>query len=294
MQQPPWPVFPTGTISHAQTGVGEARPHLLLNLGTRILADMAEARRLYEQISQKLAKAIAEGKHEIGQRLPSERELAQSFGVSRPTVREAIIALELDGLVEVRLGSGVYVTNRLPPSGSEGVKDIGPFELLEARRVIEGEACALAALRIDDLQIKELSDLIVEMRNDNRHNEILMSEEADRRFHELIAASTQNSGLIAAVQMLWDARARSPQSHSMDDKSRAGGLKPPIDEHTAILKALKRHDPEAARAAMHQHITRVINDMLEVTEVKDIERARAVAAEKRRRYSSVPRKIGAR
>ena len=95
---------------------------------------MVEARRLYEQISRKLAKSIADGKYDIGQRLPSERELAQTFGVSRPTVREAIIALELDGLVEVRLGSGVYVTNRHPPSGIEGAKDIGPFELLEVRR----------------------------------------------------------------------------------------------------------------------------------------------------------------
>jgi DNA-binding FadR family transcriptional regulator len=246
---------------------------------------MAEARRLYEQIAQKLAKAIAAGDYEIGQRLPSERELAQSFGVSRPTVREAIIALELDELVDVRLGSGVYVKNRQPPSGAEGAKDIGPFELLEARHAIEGEAAALAALRIDDAQLAKLSALISEMRDDNRQNEIIMSEEADRRFHELIASSTQNSGIIAAVQMLWDARARSPQSHSMDDKGRARGLKPPIDEHAAILRALKKHDPEAARAAMHEHISRVIEDMLKVTEVEEIQRARAIAAEKRRRYS---------
>lgn len=257
-------------------------------------AAMPEPRRLYEQISQKLAKAIADAEYEVGQRLPSERELAQAFEVSRPTVREAIIALELDGLVEVRLGSGVYVTNRWPPSGSEGAKDIGPFELLEARRIIEGEAAALAALRIDDGQLRQLSELIAEMRDDNRHNEILMSEEADRRFHELIASSTQNSGIIAAVQMLWDARARSPQSHSMDDKSRERGLKPPIEEHAAIVRALKKHDAEAARAAMHEHITRVIEDMLKVTEVEEIERARASAAEKRRRYSPVRRKVSAR
>jgi len=249
---------------------------------------MSEPRRLYEQISQKLAASIAKGEYEVGQRLPSERELAQAFRVSRPTVREAIIALELDGLVEVRLGSGVYVTHREPPSGSAGAKDIGPFELLEARRVIEGEAAALAALRIDDAQLRQLSDLIAEMRDDNKHNEILMSEEADRRFHELIASSTQNSGIIAAVQMLWDARARSPQSHSMDDKSRARGNKPPVDEHAAIVRALKRRDPDAARAAMHEHISRVIEDMLKVTEVEELERARAVAAEKRRRYSSAP------
>jgi DNA-binding FadR family transcriptional regulator len=255
---------------------------------------MTEPRRLYEQIARKLAKAIADGDYAVGERLPSERELAQNFEVSRPTVREAIIALELDGLVEVRLGSGVYVTSRHPPSGREGAKDIGPFELLEARHAIEGEAAALAALRIESDQLEELNALIAEMRNDNRHNEIIMSEGADRRFHELIAAASQNSGIIAAVQMLWDARARSPQSHSMDDKSRAQGNKPSVDEHQGILRALKRRDPAAARAAMHEHISRVIEDMLKVTEVEEMERARAAAAEKRRRYSSVRRKASTR
>ena len=76
---------------------------------------MADTRRLYEQIAQKLARDIAIGRYDLGQRLPSERELAQAFAVSRPTVREAIIALELDGLVDVRTGSGVYVMNKKPP-----------------------------------------------------------------------------------------------------------------------------------------------------------------------------------
>jgi DNA-binding FadR family transcriptional regulator len=263
-------------------------------MGARILRRMAEPRRLYEQIARTLAKSIADGEYGLGQRLPSERELAQTFDVSRPTVREAIIALELDELVDVRLGSGVYVKNRHPPGGTEGVKDIGPFELLEARHAIEGEACALAALRIEDAQLVQLGALIQEMRDDNRHDEILKSEEADRRFHELIASSTQNSGIIAAVQMLWDARARSPQSHLMDDKGRARGLKPPIEEHAVILRALKRRDPDAARAAMHEHLSRVIEDMLKVTEVQDLERARASAAEKRRRYAAVRRKAAAR
>ena len=252
---------------------------------------MVEPRRLYEHIARKLAKSIADGQYEVGQRLPSERELAQSFDVSRPTVREAIIALELDGLVDVRLGSGVYVLNRRPPAGHEAVKDIGPFELLEARRAIEGEACALAAMRIEDEQIEQLNALVEEMRADNRQNEILMSEDADRRFHELIAASTQNSAIIAAVQMLWDARSRSPQSHQLDDVGRARGLKPPIDEHTQIVRALKRRDPDGARAAMHKHLTRVIEGFLKATEVAELKRARAAVDEKRRRYSRAATRV---
>src|SRR3954469_20485447 len=218
---------------------------------------MNEPRRLYEQIARKLAKAIAAGEYKVGQRLPSERELAQTFDVSRPTVREAIIALELDELVEVRLGSGGFVTNPKPPAGAAGYKDIGFFELLEARRAIEGEACAMAAMRIDDAQLAQLTDLIDEMRDDNRHNEILKSEDADRRFHELIASSTQNTGIIAAVQMMWDSRQRSPQNRSMSGKVRARGYKPPIEEHAAIVRALKRREPDAARAAMREHLSRV-------------------------------------
>lgn len=245
---------------------------------------MADTRRLYEQIAQKLARDIAIGRYELGQRLPSERELAQTFSVSRPTVREAIIALELDGLVDVRTGSGVYVMNKKPPSGKAGATDIGPFELLEARRSIEGEACALAASRIDESQLVELEVLIAEMFDENEHD-VVKSEDADRRFHELIARATQNSGMIAAVQMLWDARTRSPQSRSMSTKVRAKGVKPRIDEHTAIVDALRRRDPDAARAAMRDHLSRVIGALLEATEFEEMERARAQIAEQRRRYA---------
>lgn len=246
---------------------------------------MTEPRRLYEQISQKISQAIAKGEYQIGQRLPSERELAQVFGVSRPTVREAIIALELDGLVEVRLGSGVYVANREPPFGHTGAKDIGPFELLEARRAIEGEVCALAALRVTDDDLARLDALIVEMREGNKQNKIVLSEDADRRFHELIAHATQNSAMAAAVQTLWEARSRSPQTHLMDDRVRAKGLKPSIAEHTAIVRALRDRNPVAARAAMHHHLTLVIERLLQNTAVKEIQRVRESAAEKRRWYA---------
>jgi DNA-binding FadR family transcriptional regulator len=246
---------------------------------------MPVPRRLYEKIAQTIAADIASGKFAVGQRLPSERDLAQALDVSRPTVREAIIALELDGLVDVRMGSGVYVLHQRPPAGQAPDRDIGPFELLEARRAIEGESCALAAHRITDEQIDRLNELIAEMRSDNQQNEIVLSEEADRRFHELIAESTQNSAVFAAVQMLWETRSRSPQTHLADDRVRAKGLKPSIAEHTAVVRALKRRDPEAARAAMHKHINLVIERLLQYTEVREMQRLRDTAAEKRRRYA---------
>lgn len=244
----------------------------------------ANTKRLYERIAQKLASGIARGEYKVGQRLPSERELAQSFSVSRPTIREAIIALELDRLVEVRVGSGVYVLNAAPRGGKAGATDIGPFELLEARRAVEGEACALAATRIEDAQLEELEELLDEMRTENEHD-VMLSEDTDRRFHEVIATATQNSGIIAAVKMLWDARTRPSQSRSLSTKVRANGVKLRIDEHTAILEALRQRDPEAARAAMREHLTRVIEALLKATEVQELERARQQIAEQRKRYA---------
>jgi DNA-binding FadR family transcriptional regulator len=142
----------------------------------------------------------------------------------------------------------------------------------------------LAASRIDEGQLVELEVLIAEMFDENEHD-VVKSEDADRRFHELIARSTQNSGMIAAVQMLWDARARSPQNRSLSAKVRAKGVKPRIDEHTAIVDALRRRDPDAARAAMRDHLSRVIGALLEATEFEEMERARAHIAEQRRRYA---------
>ena len=147
-----------------------------------VMIAKTEAGRLYERVAQDLSGKIAAGQYALGQRLPSERDLAQAYAVSRPTIREAIIAMELDGLVEVRLGSGVYVAAKLPRGGTAGEMDVGPFELLEARRAIEGETCALAAVLITTEQLDELQGLVAEMQAENSRD-VVMSEDADRRFH---------------------------------------------------------------------------------------------------------------
>jgi len=240
--------------------------------------------RLYERVSDELARQIASGHYAIGQRLPAERQLAQTFGVSRPTVREAVIALEVDGLVEVRQGSGVYVIAALPNNGAAEA-DVGPFELLEARRAIEGEACAMAAARISDAELAALEDVLREMQAADGHD-VTGSEDADRRFHMLIAAATQNSGMVAAVEMLWAARARSPQYRLMSEKAHAAGVVPRIDEHSAIVSALRQRRPAQARAAMSDHLTRVLDSLMEATEVHEVEQARERVAAQRRRFTA--------
>lgn len=245
----------------------------------------SEGPRLYARISSDLEAKIAVGHHALGSRLPSERELAQAYRVSRPTIREAIIALEVDGLVEVRVGSGVYVVERHPRGGGAEDTDIGPFELLEARKAIEGEACALAAVGITGEELATLVAYVDAMAAENALDDIVRSEVADRHFHMLIAKATRNSAMISAVETLWDARARSPQTRKLSSKAHSAGVKPRIDEHMAIVEALRAHDGPAAREAMRSHIGRVLETLLEATEVHEIEQARARVEEHRLRFA---------
>ncbi len=249
-----------------------------------------DGNRLYAQVARTLAARIAEGVYPLGGRLPSERDIAASTGVSRPTVREAILALELDGLVEVRTGSGVYVAALTPARAQADTSGFGPFEILEARALIEGETCALAATLIDDAGVSALAAMIDAMELENERD-VERSEEIDRRFHLGIAEATQNSALVAAVDSLWAARDRSPQYRLLSDKVRRAGIKPRAGEHSAILAALRQRNPHAARNAMRDHLRRVIDSLLQATESEAveqaIEQARATVAATRQRYSGI-------
>ncbi|GAA0483649.1 FadR/GntR family transcriptional regulator [Parasphingorhabdus litoris] len=240
-------------------------------------------RRLYETVTKEIARQILGGQYEIGDRLPAERVLAEQFNVSRPTIREAMIALEVDGLVEVCTGSGVYV-RALQRRGKAAPMDIGPFELLETRALVEGEACALAATHIKPDQIEELEQLLGEMEAENTRGDVVMSEDADHRFHMAIAEATQNSGMVHVVGSLWEARHRSLQTIKFLEKARVEGVKPRIDEHRAIVDALKTGDANAARAAMRTHLHGVADMLFAATEAEAVEKARVEAAENRKKY----------
>lgn len=240
--------------------------------------------RLYQYVAERLARAIAAGTYKKGDRLPAERELAQSYSVSRPTIREAIIALELDGLVEVRIGSGVYVTNTEPVRGAQVAMDIGAFELTEARLLIEGEVAALAATQITDEELEELETLLDKMDSANRKG-AGAGELVDRQFHETIARMTRNSALFQTVEQLWTIRNRSPQCVRLFEMSRSAGHAPVLNEHRAIVEALRSRDANSARAAMRDHLSRVLSYLLDATEVEAIEAARAKVAAQRDRFS---------
>ena len=122
-----------------------------------------KTRRLFWSIVEKLEALIDQGIYPEGSRLPAERELAETYNVSRPTIREAIIALEVRERVEVKTGSGVYVLHQKKPG--QVTKPISAFELTQARALVEGEAAALAAATISSEELEALKQTLVEMKS---------------------------------------------------------------------------------------------------------------------------------
>ena len=238
--------------------------------------------RLYQDLARQLLEELSAGRYQIGARLPAERELALKYSVSRPTVREAIIALEVQGLVEVKVGSGAYV-RRLPGTEDLPGFNISAFELTEARLLFEGEAAALAATQISDEELAGIAQLVDEIAREN--NDPRGTEQADRAFHLAIARATRNGAIHDAVERLWELRTNSPEAALLHEKARTANIKPVVDEHTAILDALRARDPAAARAAMRTHLTQVIDSLLFATEERQIAEAREAAQAKRNRYT---------
>jgi len=217
-----------------------------------------ETRRLYQQIAAQLSALIASGEFAVGQRLPSERELAAQLGVSRPSLREALIALELEGLVEVRVGAGIWVTaasgrSSAVPSGQQ--EGEGPFELLRARWLIEGEIAAAAAREATVADLASIRAALAEMeRLEKKHEDF---SAFDREFHLRIAASTHNGVLQTVVEDLWD-RGRGAVWRLMEQHFRTPELQAAtVADHRAIHQALAAHDPREARNAMRAHLKRV-------------------------------------
>ena len=238
--------------------------------------------RLYQELARKLLADFSNGDYRPGDRLPAERELSQTYKVSRPTVREAIIALEVQGIVEVRVGSGAYL-KQLPDQLPESDFGISAFELTEARLLVEGETAALAASQISDEELERLEEILAEIARENEVNE--GAENADREFHLTIARATRNAALAQMVENLWTLRAQSPESALLHAKARTANVKPVVDEHTAILGALRTRKPAAARKAMRAHLSAVMESLLFATEERAIAQARQASQSKRNRYA---------
>jgi len=221
-----------------------------------------ESSRLYRQIAQQLRGLIAAGEFDAGTRLPAERDLARQLGVSRPSVREALIALEVEGWVEVRTGSGVYVLagarrngNGVHPGATapgNSDPDWGPLELMRARELVEGEVAALAARHARKTHVAAMLAALAQMREDIAAG--LVPRSGDEAFHNAIAQACGNDVLSDTVRVYWQAR-RGPLSERLGEYfENPPSWNDAIVEHTAVLEAIRARDAAAARAAMQAHL----------------------------------------
>ncbi|MEG3181381.1 FadR/GntR family transcriptional regulator [Sphingomonas sp. LT1P40] len=239
------------------------------------------ADRLYQSIADQITDLIDQGVFPVGSRLPGERELAEQFGVSRVTIREAEIALQAIGRIRIKTGSGVYVTDRTAVRTDEPPA-VSAFELTEARSLFESEAAALAASTVTPQMLTRLGELLEIMGRDDSDDE--KSTEADQEFHLLIASASGNQAIIHVIQSLWRMRTEVPEvRHTYASVCQHDG-RTRRREHGAIVDALRANDPAAARIAMRQHFNRLLEAMLDATEEREILELRRKSAESRERF----------
>jgi DNA-binding FadR family transcriptional regulator len=214
--------------------------------------EAVESRRLYRQIADQLRQLIDQGEYPIGSRLPAERALADRLGVSRPTVREALIALEVEGRLRVRVGSGIYVIEQQPAAVVTSATPIeGPLELLRARAFVESAIAEEAAAKAEPAHIKKLDDILAEVGRVHHGDELIA---LDRSFHVAIAAILDNAVLVRVVGELFDLRINPYFQQLAHHLENAATWRETHLEHITIRDAIAMRDPAEARAAMRIHL----------------------------------------
>ena len=222
-----------------------------------------EPQRLYRQIAEQLRSLIAQGEFTPGSRLPAERDLARQLGVSRPSVREALIALEIEDVVDVRTGSGIYVVqagHRCEGNGSAGSTEPaewGPLELMRARELVEGEVAALAARNARKTQIAAMSGALARMHDDASAG--IVPRSGDQAFHTAVAQACGNEVLRDTVHGYWQARSGPLSERLGDHFETPASWNAALVEHTAVLEAIRARDSQGARSAMQTHLKKAYN-----------------------------------
>jgi len=227
---------------------------LLQSNGTNAELPVFQSRRLYKQIADALVARIHSGVFAPGSYLPSERDLAQQMGVSRPSVREALIALEVMGLVEVRVGDGVLVCDHRIPVTVTGDEN-SPLEQLQARMMLEGEVAGLAAENATDEQLAALDMSLITMAGVINDRTRFLEE--DQRFHMAVVVASGSQTLIDLVQFLWAQRTL-PVYRAFEERfTGAAEQTAVLEEHRGIVEAIRQRDTRKARSAMRKHLDRV-------------------------------------
>jgi DNA-binding FadR family transcriptional regulator len=220
--------------------------------------------RLYVRVSHEIKQLLCAREFKEGDRLPSETELSKLLGVSRTTIREAIVALEVSGVLAVKRNVGAVVLNLSEELPSQVINsEAGPFEQIQVRLLLEPEAARLAAIHRTVAQCDRMEEAIEMMVGENQAG--FESEEGDMQFHLMVAKASKNSLLASHIESLWEMRHHGklwPQLQQSVDlntmRTRA------VFEHMQILERIRSQQPEEAQQTMLKHLASV-HDELEST-----------------------------
>jgi DNA-binding FadR family transcriptional regulator len=213
-----------------------------------------EPRRLHRQVADQIRALIETGEIALGAKLPAERDLAERFAVSRPTVREALIVLEVEGYIQIRMGSGVYVSQRpnvAPPILPVDEGD-GPFEILRARSIIESAIAEEAARVANAHHIAILDECLRRM--ESAIGDPVKMLVQDRAFHTGITDIIGNATLHHFTGHIFDRRMTPYFERLAAHFEGPHTWRAALDEHTIIRNAIAANDASGARDAMRQHL----------------------------------------
>jgi GntR family transcriptional repressor for pyruvate dehydrogenase complex len=217
--------------------------------------------RLYEQIVQQIEDSILKGALKPGDQLPSERELAQQFGVSRTAVREAVKALREKGLVEAYSGRGTFVRDGTSQAIRQSLdlmikigQPDGSPHLAELRAILEPEIAALAATRMDEQHLAAMREAVAVM--DRAHNDPDAYIEADLDFHLCLAEAAANPLILSLIDSIVGLLREQRMGIFQVD----GGPERGQFHHKRILEAVEKRSPEVARSTMRAHLHQVLED----------------------------------
>lgn len=214
-----------------------------------------EPRRLYRQVADQIRAYIESGQLAFGSRLPAERDLAERFSVSRPTLREALIVLEVEGYIQIKVGSGIFVLDRQAKQQAPYFDDgaDGPLEVLQARCIVESAIAEEAARMVDDHSLALLDASMKQMEASLHQPEQAIV--ADRSFHVRVAAMTKNGAINRLSGMIYDKRMTPVFQKLASYFEGPHSWRLALDEHIGIRDAIAAKDPAKAREAMRSHLT---------------------------------------
>ena len=217
----------------------------------------------YAEVAAEMLDRVRDGCYAVGGRLPSERHLAEELGVSRPTVREALAALELMTVIETHAGAGSFVRKQPEPRGNAWISDASPSETLEARLALEPRLARIAALSWDRGSLARIARPVRALEKTAVLGSHVHPSELDRQFHGAIAVATGNAVLVQISAPLWELMTETLWRAVKARSWKAANAAVMARDHRAIYDAIRARDADLAAFEMESHLRRVRSELFE-------------------------------